>query len=67
MPMIASSCGYEPTLEVHIDTLVVTSSLNDIELVTSESCRVRPFFPVHIIIPFDAYSALRYGAKLPSR
>ncbi|KAK0195692.1 hypothetical protein F5146DRAFT_1101121 [Armillaria mellea] len=45
MPMIASSRGYEPTLEVHIDTLVITSSLNDIELVTSESCRVRCEFP----------------------
>ncbi|KAK0460992.1 uncharacterized protein EV420DRAFT_1746434 [Desarmillaria tabescens] len=45
MPMIASSRGYEPTLEVHIDTLVVTSSLNDIELVTSESCRVRCELP----------------------
>ncbi|KAK0226200.1 hypothetical protein IW262DRAFT_1457427 [Armillaria fumosa] len=45
MPMIASSRGYELTLEVHIDTLVVTSSLNDIELVTSESCRVRCELP----------------------
>ncbi|KAK0484381.1 hypothetical protein EDD18DRAFT_1361385 [Armillaria luteobubalina] len=45
MPMIASSRGYEPTLEVHIDTLVVTSSLNDIKLVTSESCRVRCELP----------------------
>ncbi|SJK97794.1 uncharacterized protein ARMOST_01049 [Armillaria ostoyae] len=45
MPMIASSRGYEPTLEVHIDTLVITSSLNDIELVTSESCRVRCELP----------------------
>ncbi len=64
--MIASSRGYEPTLEVHIDTLVVTSSLNDIELVTSESCRVRPFFPVHITIPFDADSASQVRCELPS-
>lgn len=40
MPMIAGPVGYEPILEVHLDTVTVTSSLNDIRLVTAESCRV---------------------------
>ncbi|KAI0958666.1 hypothetical protein AcV7_004416 [Taiwanofungus camphoratus] len=45
MPMIAGPVGYEPILEVHLDTVTVTSSLNDIRLVTAESCRVRSHLP----------------------
>ena len=30
-------------LEVHLDTVTVTSSLNDIRLLTAETCRVRLF------------------------
>ncbi|KAJ3826303.1 hypothetical protein F5880DRAFT_1610366 [Lentinula raphanica] len=45
MPMIASSQGYEPILEVHLDTVAVTSSLNDIRLVAAESCRVHGELP----------------------
>ena len=40
MPMIANSRGYEPTLEVHLDTVSVTTSLNDIRLLQADSCRV---------------------------
>lgn len=40
LPMVTSPKGYETTLEVHLDTMVVTSSLNDIRLITSESARV---------------------------
>ena len=43
IPMITGSKGYESLLEVHVDTLSVTSSLNDIKLLTSESCRVSTF------------------------
>lgn len=39
--MVVGAAGYESILEVHIDTIAVTSSLNDIRLVTAESCRVR--------------------------
>ena len=39
--MIASSKGYLSMLEVHLDTVTVTSSLNDIRLLTAETCRVR--------------------------
>ena len=38
--MVASSKGYLSMLEVHLDTVTVTSSLNDIRLLTAESCRV---------------------------
>jgi hypothetical protein len=41
MPMVVGPAGYEPLLEVHLDNIVVTSSLNDIRLLTAESCRVR--------------------------
>jgi hypothetical protein len=40
VPMIAGSAGYESLLEVHLDSVAVTSSLNDIRLLTAESCRV---------------------------
>ncbi|KAH8080285.1 hypothetical protein BXZ70DRAFT_901408 [Cristinia sonorae] len=39
MPFVASPTGYDPSLEIHLDTLTVTSSLNDIRLITAESCR----------------------------
>lgn len=38
--MVVGPTGYEPLLEVHLDSFVVTSSLNDIRLLTAESCRV---------------------------
>lgn len=40
MPMVAGPKGYEPIFEVHLDTIAVTSGLNDIRLVSAESCRV---------------------------
>ncbi|KAI0051792.1 hypothetical protein FA95DRAFT_1675579 [Auriscalpium vulgare] len=40
IPMIACPDGYHPLLEVHLDTVTVSSSLNDIRLLTAESCRV---------------------------
>lgn len=40
LPMVTGPSGYQPVLEVHLDTITVTSSLNDIRLVTAESCRV---------------------------
>ncbi|KAF8070507.1 hypothetical protein FPV67DRAFT_1756074, partial [Lyophyllum atratum] len=45
MPMVTGPSGYQPILEVHLDTIVVTSSLNDIQLVTAESCRVHCELP----------------------
>ena len=40
MPMVATARGYEPTLHVHLDTVTVTSSLNDIRVLTADSCVV---------------------------
>ncbi|KAF7376210.1 hypothetical protein MSAN_00036100 [Mycena sanguinolenta] len=45
VPMVASAAGYESVVEVHLDTVEVTSSLNDIKLVSAESCRVRGELP----------------------
>ncbi|RPD53525.1 hypothetical protein L227DRAFT_535889, partial [Lentinus tigrinus ALCF2SS1-6] len=45
VPMIASSRGYISMLEVHLDTVTVTSSLNDIRLLTAETCRIRSHLP----------------------
>ncbi|KAF7288717.1 hypothetical protein HMN09_01377700 [Mycena chlorophos] len=45
LPMVAGPTGYESVLEVHLDTVAVTSSLNDIQLVSAESCRIRGDLP----------------------
>ncbi|KAJ7251502.1 hypothetical protein B0H12DRAFT_1296299 [Mycena haematopus] len=45
VPMVASEAGYESVVEVHLDTVEVTSSLNDIRLVSAESCRIRGELP----------------------
>jgi hypothetical protein len=42
LPMVIGRSGYEAALEVHLDTISITSSLNDIRLVTAESSRVNP-------------------------
>ncbi|KAF9475774.1 hypothetical protein BDN70DRAFT_996181 [Pholiota conissans] len=53
MPMVIGPSGYESTLEVHLDTVAITSSLNDIKLISSESSRVRCELP----------SSLRWDAE----
>lgn len=40
IPMVIGPDGYESRLEVHLDTIEVASSLNDIKVITAESCRV---------------------------
>ncbi|GLB37483.1 putative fermentation associated protein [Lyophyllum shimeji] len=45
LPMVIGPSGYQPVLEVHLDTIAVTSSLNDIRLVTAESLRVHCELP----------------------
>ncbi|KAJ6593973.1 hypothetical protein B0H19DRAFT_1365929 [Mycena capillaripes] len=45
MPMVADTSGYESVVEVHLDTVEITSSLNDIRLVSAESCRIRGELP----------------------
>lgn len=41
MPMVVGPSGYESTFEIHLDTISITSSLNDMRIITAESCRVR--------------------------
>ncbi|KAL4073990.1 hypothetical protein J3A83DRAFT_4507268, partial [Scleroderma citrinum] len=53
VPMVIGPDGYESRLEVHLDSIQVTSSLNDSKLVTAESCRV------HAALP----AALRWNAE----
>ena len=40
VPMVADAQGHQPLLEVHLDSVTVSSSLNDIRVLTTESCRV---------------------------
>lgn len=53
MPMVATPRGYEPTLNVHLDTVTVTSSLNDIRLITAESCVVSKTYSPDIFTVCD--------------
>lgn len=41
LPMVATHRGYEPNVNVHLDTVSITSSLNDIRLLRADSCVVR--------------------------
>ncbi len=59
MPMIAGPKGYEPTLEVHLDTVAVTSSLNDIRLISAESCRVCLLDASTVSSPYTNAGSLR--------
>ncbi|KAJ7462379.1 hypothetical protein B0H11DRAFT_1923358 [Mycena galericulata] len=45
VPMVAGASGYESVVEIHLDTVAITSSLNDIRLVSAESCRIRGELP----------------------
>ncbi|KAF9012385.1 hypothetical protein BDQ17DRAFT_1496756 [Cyathus striatus] len=45
VPLVATSKGYDSIVEVHLDTVLATSTLNDIRLVNAESCRVRGEMP----------------------
>ncbi|KAJ7096249.1 hypothetical protein C8R44DRAFT_371827 [Mycena epipterygia] len=45
LPMVAGASGYESVVEIHLDTVAITSSLNDIRLVSAESCRIRGDLP----------------------
>ncbi|KAF9529375.1 hypothetical protein CPB83DRAFT_789894 [Crepidotus variabilis] len=40
LPMIIGPTGYESNLEVHLDTVSITSSLNDVRLISAESTRI---------------------------
>ncbi len=40
MPIVADAQGYRPHLKVHLNNVTVSSSLNDIRLLTTESCEV---------------------------
>jgi len=39
--MVVGSDGYEPVLEVTLDTVTLTSSMDDYQLLSAESCSVR--------------------------
>lgn len=40
--MVIGPEGYEPVLEVILDTVTLTSSMNDYQLLSAESCSVCP-------------------------
>jgi hypothetical protein len=63
MPMLAGDDGYRPLLEVHLDSVTVSSSLNDIRLLTAESCRVR--LPPSLLSVFWTFltRGVRYRSK----
>ena len=53
LPMVVGPSGYESVLEVHLDTMTITSSLNDIRLISAESSRVNMFLlPIGNLLTF---------------
>ena len=65
VPMVADSQGYHPLLEVHLDCVTVSSSLNDIRVLTTESCRVSGSKQQHTKVRAD--NLLGFGrAALPT-
>jgi hypothetical protein len=54
MPMVANAKGFEPVLEVHLDSVSMSSSLNDTRFLSAESCRIRAELPTPL-----AWKALR--------
>ncbi|KAJ7770170.1 hypothetical protein DFH07DRAFT_1004242, partial [Mycena maculata] len=62
MPMVAGASGYESVVEVHLDTIAITSSLNDIRLVSAESCRIRGELPSPL--QWDARRTWKIGISL---
>jgi hypothetical protein len=40
MPMVADAQGYHPRLKVHLNSMTVSSSLNDTRLLNAKSCEV---------------------------
>lgn len=64
MPMVIGPEGYESTLEVHLDTVSVSSSLNDIKPLSSESCRV--WLP-RLIQYCELTAVARFALRCPPR
>ncbi|KAI0314094.1 hypothetical protein OF83DRAFT_1165342 [Amylostereum chailletii] len=62
MPMVAGQDGYKPLLEVHLDSVTVSSSLNDIRLVTAESCRIQG--DLHSPLKWNAHRVWRFNISL---
>ncbi|KAJ8503140.1 hypothetical protein ONZ45_g11120 [Pleurotus djamor] len=62
LPMVVGLEGYSPLLEIHLDTVEVTSSLNDIRLITSESCRIHGEMPSPL--KWDAERKWSFGVTL---
>src|SRR5260221_8801034 len=59
MPMVTDAQGYQPHLKVYLNNATVSSSLNDIHLLTMESCEVsRQELPTSIL---QSYVSLDFG------
>lgn len=64
--MVVGPQGYEPLLEVHLDSIVVTSSLNDIHLLTAETCRVSTKLAHHLRHLYLILSHAQIRGEMPS-
>ncbi len=45
VPIVADVQGYHPYLKVHLNSMTVSSSLNDTRLLTTKSCEVSNLYP----------------------
>lgn len=62
MPVVADAQGYHPHLKVHLNDVTVSSSLNDIRLLATKSCKVRRWNTAASAVRVDVPSDLRRDA-----
>ncbi|KZV70698.1 hypothetical protein PENSPDRAFT_752360 [Peniophora sp. CONT] len=62
MPMVSGAEGFRPLLEVHLDSVTVSSSLNDIRLLNAQSCRIQA--DMHSPLQWNASRVWRFGISL---
>jgi hypothetical protein len=56
MPMIAGPKGYEPHVDLCLDTFTITSNVNDIRLLAAETCHVRDAFVAQLFLTLTGIS-----------
>ncbi|KAI0035556.1 hypothetical protein K488DRAFT_82999 [Vararia minispora EC-137] len=62
MPTVTDEEGYRPLLEVHLDSVTVSSSLNDIRLLRAESCRIQG--NLHSPLRWNAHRTWQFNISL---
>jgi hypothetical protein len=64
VPMVANEDGYEASMDVHLENVSVTSSLNDIRILSARECHVRSsFFTMFCLPKEDSLDISKYAVS----